>query len=84
MRSFITSIFRMMKWRGMRWAGHVERIGAKKNEYGILVGKPERKRPLVRSSHRRVDNIKMDLLEIDCGGIFFALMSGIPISVYDV
>jgi hypothetical protein len=61
MRSFITSIFRMMKSRRMRWAGHVERNVEKKNEYGILVGKPEQKRPLGRSSHRRVNNIKMDL-----------------------
>jgi hypothetical protein len=33
----------------------------KKNAYMILVGKPEGKRPLRRSSQRWVDNIKMDL-----------------------
>jgi hypothetical protein len=31
------------------------------NEYGILVGKPEGKRPLGRPRCRWVDNIKMDL-----------------------
>jgi hypothetical protein len=32
------------------------------------VGKPERKRPLGRPGHRRVDNIKMDRREIGlCG-----------------
>ena len=35
--------------------------------YGILVGKPEGKRP-VRSPRRRwEDNIKMDLQEVGCG-----------------
>jgi hypothetical protein len=38
--------------------------GAKRNAYKILVGKPERKRPLGRPSRRWVDNIKMDLREI--------------------
>jgi hypothetical protein len=33
------------------------------NAYRILVGKPEGKRPLGRSRHRRKDNIKMDLKE---------------------
>jgi hypothetical protein len=29
----------------MRWAGHVARIGEKRNAYRIKVGKPEGKRP---------------------------------------
>jgi hypothetical protein len=45
----------------MRWAGHVAWIGQKRNAYRILVGKPERKRPLGRARHRWVDNIKMEL-----------------------
>jgi hypothetical protein len=32
--------------------------------YRLLVGKPEGKRPLGRPRRRRMDNIKMDLLEI--------------------
>jgi hypothetical protein len=32
-----------------------------RNAYTILVGKPERKRPLGRPKHRWEDNIKMDL-----------------------
>jgi hypothetical protein len=35
------SIIRMNKLRRMRLAGHVARIGAKRNTYRILVGKPE-------------------------------------------
>jgi hypothetical protein len=40
------SIIRMIKSRKVRWAGHVARMGAKRNVFRILVGKPERKRPL--------------------------------------
>jgi hypothetical protein len=48
----------------MWWAGHVARIGEKRNLYRLLVGKPEGKRPLGRSRCRWIDNIRMDLLEI--------------------
>jgi hypothetical protein len=37
------SIIRIIKSRRMRWAGHVARMGEKKNAYGLLVGKPEGK-----------------------------------------
>jgi hypothetical protein len=39
-------------------------MGEKRNVYRLLVGKPEGKRPLGRPSRRRIDNIKIDLLEI--------------------
>jgi hypothetical protein len=58
----------MMKSRRMRLAGHVARMGEKSNAYKILVGKPERTRPLGRPRHRWVDNIKMDVREIGWGG----------------
>jgi hypothetical protein len=32
-----------------RWAGHVARMGKNRNVYMLLVGKPERKRPLGRT-----------------------------------
>jgi hypothetical protein len=38
--------------------------GEKRNAYGMLVGKPEEKRPLGRPRRKWVDNIKMDLREI--------------------
>jgi hypothetical protein len=50
-----------MKSRRMRWAGHVARIGEKRNAYRLLVGNPEGKRLLERPGRRWVDNIKMDL-----------------------
>jgi hypothetical protein len=40
------SIIRMTDSRRMMWAGHVARMGEKRNAYTILVGKPEGKRPL--------------------------------------
>jgi hypothetical protein len=48
----------MIKSRRMRWAGHVARMGEKRNACRMLVGKPERKRPLGRSRHRWEDNTK--------------------------
>jgi hypothetical protein len=32
---------RIIKSRRMRWAGHVARMGEKRNVYRLLVGKPE-------------------------------------------
>jgi hypothetical protein len=58
------SIIRIIKSRRMRWVGHVARMGERRNVYRLLVGKPERKRPLVRLRCRWIDNIKLDLLEI--------------------
>jgi hypothetical protein len=63
------SIIRMIKSRRMRWAGHVARMGEKRNAYRILVGKPEVKRPLARPRRRLVDNIKMDIREIGWDGV---------------
>jgi hypothetical protein len=34
-------LHRIIKSRRMRWAGHVARMGEKRNAYRILVGKPE-------------------------------------------
>jgi hypothetical protein len=36
-----SKIISMIESRRMRWAGHVARIGEKRNAYRILVGKPE-------------------------------------------
>jgi hypothetical protein len=63
------SIIRIIKsWR-MRWAGHVARMGKKRNAYRLLVGKPEGKRPLGRPRRRLVDNIRMYLGEVGCGDV---------------
>jgi hypothetical protein len=51
----------MIKSRRMKWAGYVARMGAKKNIYTIMVGKPEGKRPLGRPRRRWENNMKKDL-----------------------
>jgi hypothetical protein len=42
-----------------------ERIGV----YRVLVGKREVKRPLGRPRHRWENNIKVNLQEVECGGM---------------
>jgi hypothetical protein len=44
-------------------------MGEKRNAYRLLVGKPDRKRPLGRSRRRWVDNIRMDLGEVGWGDV---------------
>jgi len=44
-------------------------IGEGRGVYRILVGKPERKRPLERPRRKWEDNIKMDIQEVGCGGM---------------
>jgi hypothetical protein len=61
----------MIKSRRMRWTGHIARMGEMRNMYKILVGKPERKRPLGRHRRRWEGNIKIDLRKtgvvcVDC------------------
>jgi hypothetical protein len=59
-----SSRIRIIKSMRVRLAGHVARMGEKRNVYRLLVGKPEGKRPLGRPRRRWIDNIRMDLLEI--------------------
>jgi hypothetical protein len=37
------SIIRIIKSKRMKWAGHVARMGEKRNAFRLLVGKAERK-----------------------------------------
>jgi hypothetical protein len=61
------SIVRVVKSRGMRWAGHVARMEEERGVHRVLVGKPEGKRPLGRPRCRWEDNIKMDFQEVGGG-----------------
>ena len=58
------NIVRVIKWRRMRWAGHVARVGEERGLYMFLAGKPEGRRPLGRPRRRWVDNIRMDLQDV--------------------
>ena len=46
------NIVRVIKSRRMRWAGHVARMGERRDVCRVLVGKPEGKRPLGRPRRR--------------------------------
>ena len=77
------NIVRVIKWRRMRWAGHVARMGEERGVYRVLVGKPEGRKPLERPRRRGVDSIRMDLQEVGCGymdwiGLAYANFYKIP------
>ena len=55
------NIFRVIKSRRIRLAGHVARVREKRGVYRVLVGKPEGNRSLARPRRRWEDNIKKDL-----------------------
>jgi hypothetical protein len=63
------NIFRAIKSREIRRAGHEARMGVGRGLYRVLVGKPEGKRALGRHRRRWEDNIKIDLQEVGCGGM---------------
>jgi hypothetical protein len=58
------NIIRVIKFRTLRWVGHVARMGDSRGAYRVLVRKPEGRRPLGRQRHRWEDNIKIDLGEV--------------------
>jgi hypothetical protein len=45
-------------------------MGEERKVYKVLVGKPEGKRPLGRLRLRWEDEIRMDLRDIDLGGVW--------------
>jgi hypothetical protein len=57
----------VIKSRQMKWAGYVACMGERRGVYRVLVGRPERQRPLERPRPRREDNIEMDLQAMGCG-----------------
>jgi hypothetical protein len=52
----------VIKYKGLRWAGHVARM--EEGNLKILTGTPTGKRPLGRPRDRWEYNIRMDLKEI--------------------
>jgi len=48
----------------MRWAGHVPHMEEWGGIYGVLLGEPEGRRPLIRPRYRWKNNIKMDFQEV--------------------
>jgi hypothetical protein len=66
---YSSSSINKMKSKRVIWAGHVARIGEKRNANRILMGKSKVKRQLRRRKLRWVDNIKMDLTATERGGM---------------
>ena len=63
-----SNIVRVIKFRRLRWAGHVARMEEGSSAFNILIGKPTGKRPLGRPRLRWEGNIRMDLEErYQCG-----------------
>jgi hypothetical protein len=62
-------IIRIIKKRIMRLAGHVARMGEKRNAYRLLVGKPEGKGPLEGPRRRWMYNTRMGLVEVGWGDV---------------
>ena len=61
-------LFGWQNWE--EWDGRgMYRGWGRKGVYRLLVGKPEGKPPLWRPRRRWEDNIKMDLQEVECGGM---------------
>jgi hypothetical protein len=69
------SIIRIIKSTRMRWAGHVARMGEKRNAYRLLVVKSKEKRPLGRPRRRWVDNIRIDLGEVGWGDVDWIVLA---------
>jgi L-fucose isomerase-like protein len=55
------NIIRVIKPRIMRWARHVASVRDMRNAKMVLVGKPDRKRPLGKPTSRWKNSIKIDL-----------------------
>jgi len=66
---FSPNIVRVIKWRRMRWAGHVACMGERRGVYRVLVRKPEGKRPFGRPRRGWEDDFKMNLQEVGCWGM---------------
>ena len=58
------NIVRVIKFRRLRWAGHVARIEEGRSAFKILTGTHAGERPLGRPRQRWEENLRMDLKEI--------------------
>ena len=58
------NINQVIKSITLRLAGHAAHMAERRRVYRVLMGKPERRRPLGRLRRRWEDNIKIDLREV--------------------
>jgi hypothetical protein len=57
-------LFGVIKSRRMRWAGHVERMGYRRDAYRVEVGRTNKQTTIGRSRRRWKDSINMNLQEV--------------------
>ena len=55
----------------MKLAGHAARMEESRCVYRVLVGISEERRATGRPRHRWDDNIKMDIQEVECEGMYW-------------
>lgn len=53
----------------LRWMRHAAHMRDIRHAHNIWDGKPEGRRPLARTMHRREDDIKMDITELECDSV---------------
>jgi len=63
------NIFRVIKSRRMRRAGHVARMEERRGVHMVLVWLPEGKKPLGRLRRRWEENMKMEFQGVGCGSV---------------
>jgi hypothetical protein len=63
----LPNIIWVIRSRRMEWTGHMARMGDRRDVYGVLVGKPEGKRPVAIARRRWDDNIKSDIQNVRWG-----------------
>lgn len=61
-------IVRVIKSRRLRWAEHVARMEEGRTALGVIMGRPEGRRPLGRPRRRWQNNVRMDLGELGVAG----------------
>jgi hypothetical protein len=64
---FSPNIVQVIKLRRIRWAGHVGRMGDRRDGSRVLVGKPEGKTPLGDPGVDRGIILRWNLQEVGCG-----------------
>jgi hypothetical protein len=67
----VLSSIAFVRLRIMRCLGHVARRGKKINAYSLSVGKPEGRWTLGRRRRGWMDNIRMDLVEVGWGDVYW-------------
>jgi hypothetical protein len=60
----LPNILQVVKYRRLRWMGHVARMGEERGVHGVPVRKPEGKSTLGRPWRKYEDNIKLDIHEV--------------------